>query len=108
MYKEMLMQQGWECPKCGRVYSPSTSMCKYCGNKEYITTAGNYLEMRDFTEEELKEYRKVLDNCYKPTGINLFDLDNICPCAGCEKISIDCLNDSCKKFTDWVKKNANK
>lgn len=23
--------KGWECPKCGRVYSPSTIMCLYCG-----------------------------------------------------------------------------
>jgi hypothetical protein len=22
--------QGWECPKCGRVYSPSFPMCTYC------------------------------------------------------------------------------
>lgn len=22
--------QGWECPKCGRVYSPSTAMCFTC------------------------------------------------------------------------------
>ena len=22
--------QGWECPKCGRVYSPSTTMCFTC------------------------------------------------------------------------------
>jgi hypothetical protein len=21
---------GWECPKCGRCYSPTTSMCSYC------------------------------------------------------------------------------
>lgn len=23
---------GWVCPKCGRVYSPFTSMCTYCAN----------------------------------------------------------------------------
>ena len=23
--------EGWECPKCGRVYSPNTSMCFSCG-----------------------------------------------------------------------------
>ena len=26
--------QGWRCPECGRVYSPTTFMCFYCGNKE--------------------------------------------------------------------------
>lgn len=24
------MLQGWECPKCGRVYAPSVAMCWYC------------------------------------------------------------------------------
>ena len=25
-------QQGWQCPICKRVYSPTTQMCYYCGN----------------------------------------------------------------------------
>ena len=30
--------RGWVCPRCGRVYSPSTSMCFYCGgNSREIT-----------------------------------------------------------------------
>lgn len=28
--------QGWECPKCGRVYSPITPMCMYCSNQSII------------------------------------------------------------------------
>lgn len=32
--KDLFIQKGWECPKCGRVYSPSTPMCLYCGNKK--------------------------------------------------------------------------
>ena len=30
--------QGWQCPICGRVYSPSTPMCYYCSRKTEITT----------------------------------------------------------------------
>ena len=25
------IQQGWQCPICKRVYSPTTPMCYYCG-----------------------------------------------------------------------------
>lgn len=32
------VQQGWQCPICNRVYSPTTMMCMYCGNTEYKTT----------------------------------------------------------------------
>jgi len=30
-----ILQQGWECGKCGSVYSPSTSKCTVCGPSEY-------------------------------------------------------------------------
>lgn len=31
-------QQGWICPKCGRVYSPFTQMCLYCSNQQTSTS----------------------------------------------------------------------
>lgn len=35
MYEyEIPAQQGWVCPKCGRVYSPTTIMCLVCGGIE--------------------------------------------------------------------------
>lgn len=30
----LFVNKGWQCPICGRVYSPSTPMCFYCRNKE--------------------------------------------------------------------------
>lgn len=30
MIQTSFISQGWECPKCKRVYSPTTSMCSYC------------------------------------------------------------------------------
>ena len=39
-YQKIPPQQGWQCPLCGRVYSPTTMMCLYCGNREEsVTTA---------------------------------------------------------------------
>lgn len=31
--------QGWQCPICKRVYSPSTSFCLFCGAESTITTS---------------------------------------------------------------------
>ena len=42
-FNGMLGQQGWICPKCGRVFSPSTPMCLYCG-KETSTATSSSIE----------------------------------------------------------------
>ena len=35
------VQQGWQCPVCGRVYSPFTQMCFYCQNNGQQTVITN-------------------------------------------------------------------
>lgn len=44
MFETAFAQQGWQCPVCGRVYSPSTTMCLYCNNNTERTasTTGTY------------------------------------------------------------------
>lgn len=34
-------QQGWQCPCCGRIYSPLTPMCFHCGGNYEITCINN-------------------------------------------------------------------
>lgn len=45
-------QQGWQCPICKRVYSPTTPMCLHCGNYELTTTTNTKSDedFRDITE----------------------------------------------------------
>lgn len=38
---------GWICPKCGRCYSPFTSMCSYCSNGDMFTVTCNYTGTTD-------------------------------------------------------------
>lgn len=30
------MNKGWECPKCGKVFSPFIPECSYCNKEKYI------------------------------------------------------------------------
>ena len=95
------VRQGWQCPICKRVYSPDTHKCFYCGEGQANTYASDstsfvlhaaravsdkdrsrfdsfvqtFLDaFCDMTEEEKAEYRKVVDEQYKDTGININDL----------------------------------
>lgn len=38
----LFVNKGWQCPICGRVYSPTTPMCPYCGNKEFENSLENH------------------------------------------------------------------
>ena len=58
-YNGIFGQQGWICPKCGRVYSPYTQMCLYC-KPDNITTISNLSDLsnKNVSEEDLRENRK--------------------------------------------------
>jgi methionyl-tRNA synthetase len=52
-------QQGWECPKCGRVYSPSTHMCWSCPEKTITsTTTGQLLQAKEMEVEQMEAASK--------------------------------------------------
>lgn len=59
-YNGMFGQQGWICPKCGRVYSPFTQMCLYCkpNNTTTISNLGN-LSNTNASEKEPRENCKI-------------------------------------------------
>lgn len=59
-YNGIFGQQGWICPKCGRVYSPFTQMCLYCqpNNTRRSSNLGD-LSNTSVGEEELRENRKT-------------------------------------------------
>lgn len=61
--------KGWVCPKCGRVYAPSTPMCWYCG-KEEIRNVPNTSAIPNF-EESIRKI-SVSINDTPPVTYNSF------------------------------------
>ena len=56
--------QGWQCPVCKRVYSPTTPMCYYCGNGVVTTTTTNIetpKTEKDFTEKWKKAIQGTIE-----------------------------------------------
>ena len=48
------IQQGWECPKCGSIYSPLTSKCNICPQNILVgTSTSNTLLCTKFVSEEV-------------------------------------------------------
>lgn len=49
--------EGWRCPQCGRVYSPTTSMCFYCSNQKTWTSPHTITtDDSSWWEEYLKQF----------------------------------------------------
>ena len=53
-FEKLPPQQGWQCPVCGRVYSPTTIMCLMClyrGNEKEIVSS-DYSFSIDYTHHD--------------------------------------------------------
>ena len=54
-----LISQGWQCPVCKHVYSPSVSVCLYCPGEIVFTTTTNVINVDGMTgaefDKELEE-----------------------------------------------------
>ena len=50
MNEDKFIPQGWECPKCGAVMSPTTTVCVNCKGQPQITVATNISYLKDEVE----------------------------------------------------------
>ena len=56
-----IASQGWQCPICGRVYSPITPMCYYCGGEQRIyTTVGTTTETNNIETNPMNSYEQFV------------------------------------------------
>ena len=72
-----LIQQGWQCPVCKRVYSPATYVCWYCGGSGCTATTKT---VTNDPEQLAEKYKKMLDEVITSDGIDyevLLNLHNI-------------------------------
>lgn len=60
-FNGMFGQQGWICPKCGRVYSPYIQMCPYCGGKNSHNTISSFDDILKSNKDVLKRLKEKGD-----------------------------------------------
>lgn len=67
-----ILQQGWECPKCGAILAPNQHYCPFCSPSEYGRTnwlgtntppSGQYTNLNTNTSISLDDKPKVMDSC---------------------------------------------
>jgi len=68
------IQQGWECPKCHRIYSPNQSFCLYCNDKR-VTYATGTSAIPEWIYKENTSTGRVIDDWWnRPTSISWEDM----------------------------------
>lgn len=67
-----ILQQGWECPKCGAILAPNQHYCPFCSPSEYgrtnwlgtnTSTSGQYTNLNTNTSISLDDKPRVMDSC---------------------------------------------
>ena len=52
-----MLNYGWVCPKCGRVYAPNQEMCLFCGQeekKQSLTNLGDWISTNPCIVDTIK------------------------------------------------------
>jgi rubredoxin len=64
MFQTNFIPQGWECPKCKRIYSPTTVMCSYCPqNTTSVTTSGTTATLISGSTWSAHNFEKIKGTC---------------------------------------------
>lgn len=57
-----LIWKGWQCPICKRVYSPTTTMCEFCGGGYSVSSTET---VTNDPEQMANKYKKLIDDVIK-------------------------------------------
>lgn len=68
--------EGWRCPVCGRVYSPTTSMCFFCNGNDTILIGdypnSPYIPSADWTYRPTDDFTTICDSASGADGADVY------------------------------------
>ena len=95
-------QQGWQCPICKRVYSPSTPCCFTCGAEGRTTT--------NTSTDWVKNQKEPSNFTSISTGYATYTAEDIRTCDYCKHHNaaetLHCACRECINYDRWEKYNA--
>ena len=56
------VQEGWMCPICKRIYSPTTPMCWYCGGEQKTVVSTGTQPLKEFVNSWTGERYPLKEN----------------------------------------------